>query len=413
MPFAIYGRQATDVIPALAFVVSALWGIAALNEANSKREFGVGIAVYAMALGGTLLTVPLACLPVFAFALLAMDVPSKRLSIIGAILAGLMIGLPWYVFMYGHHGSSLFVAMGLPHVASLNLLLLAIEAHPLVAVALLWCVVAVVKRELLPPRANVVLISICLWFVVGMLFLAVSSFRSSLSISFVVLPGILIAFHALSEFARNAKPGLIIVTYGVIIAATVWFVVSSILHLQFSRIEILIAGAVVTLGVALVLLGLRSGRQRSMIAERMYKPLVYGSIGVAVLASVLVVLQGNPHATMGGRAVAVALEEDTLAVRKFVYLQHASSGSDALNGQLAWYTNGWLAGWRPGYSFSTWTMPNAMVDKTVMSSIRGASWVVYYHPSVSEEISSKVGALLGTQYSAHVETPDYTLFRNR
>lgn len=369
IPFITYGRQATDVIPFVASVLLVLWAAVKLREAISVLP-RIGVAV---------------------------------LLLVG--LAGAIASLPFAAVLYsGLHGESR---------GPLEMLLLLIEASPLLAGAILWCVVMVVKREYIPTWSQPDVLVLTVWLIVGLLLLALAPTRSSLTVAYVIVPAAILVLRAVEQFRESRRMGLVIALYCVVTLACLWFVLSSLLHLPNTQMLLItIAAAGCGVGLAGVLI-MRSQKRRATMAVVLFKPVIYGAIGLAALGSVLVVMKGSPTAITGGRAVASALHEDTLAVHSFTYLYHARRDADAFNGQLAWYTNGWMTGWIAGFTYVPMAMPPNTVDEYAVRSVRGASWIVYYHPGIELDEQKIVRRLLIDQYSAHVETPHYTLYRNR
>ncbi|HLP27173.1 MAG TPA: glycosyltransferase family 39 protein [Candidatus Didemnitutus sp.] len=369
IPFITYGRQATDVIPFVACIMLAVWAVVKLRDTlSSSTRLGVA-----------------------------------ALLVLG--LAGSALSSPITAVLYG----------GSPVDSSgpLEVPLLLVEASPFLAGALLWCVVMTYRREYIPTWLQPDVLVLTVWFLAGLVILAVVPTRSSLTVAYIIVPATILALRATEQFRESRRMGLIIAFYGVVSMASLWFVLSGLLHLPPTQMLLfLVAAAGCGVGLAGVLI-MRSQKRRATMAVVLFRPVIFGAIGLAALGSVLVVMKGSPTVITGGRAVASALHEDTLAVHSFTYLYHAQRDADAFNGQLAWYTNGWMTGWRPGYRYVLKAMPQNTVDEYVVRSVRGASWIVYYHPNVTVDEQKLVRRLLIDQYSAHVETPHYTLYRNR
>ncbi|MBK7411959.1 MAG: glycosyltransferase family 39 protein [Ignavibacteria bacterium] len=369
LPFITYGRQANDVIPFVACLLLALWATLKIRDKNPMlTTIGVG-----------------------------------GLLVVG--LSGVALSMPFQALL----SSDLSVTATGP----LDVVLLLLEASPFLAAAILWCVVLVFRRELLPTRAQPDVLVLSVWLVVGCLLLAVSSIRSALTISYVIAPAAILGLRAVEQFRESRRMGLVIALYCVVTLSSLWFVITSVLHLEQTQMLMVLVAAAIC-GVGLVgLIVMRSQKRRATMAVRLYKPVIYGSVALTAVCAAFVVMKGSPSAISGGRAVASALHEDTLAVHSFTYLYHARTAADAFNGQLAWYTNGWMTGWKSGYRYVPTAMPPNTVDESTVSSVRGASWIVYYHPDINEDEQKIVRRLLISQYSAHVETPHYTLYRNR
>ena len=116
----------------------------------------------------------------------------------------------------------------------------------------------------------------------------------------------------------------------------------------------------------------------------------------------------------GGREIASVLNEST--ARSFGYVYHEQNAGDKFNPQLAWYTDGWMAGWISGRTVSPFAMNRDAANDVYLSqaATSGLPYIVYYHPGVSSQIQERVGSVLQLGYNkVYTASKHYTLYEYR
>ncbi|MCX6139314.1 MAG: glycosyltransferase family 39 protein [Candidatus Kapabacteria bacterium] len=414
LPLITFGRQATSEMPFLAFALLALWASTRFPSSTTFRDTLLSMVLYAGGLAGALLCSPVPAMIVAVFGLVMVKVSKRRGLALTALAIGLVSAVPWLLLLpYDVARDFALMDNGFARRGPLSILLMVAEASPLLVASLFWLVLALLKRGHRPDSSEHVTWILAGWLILGLLVQIVDPYRSALTILYVVPPSAILALFAVESIKKMQRPGVLLGLYGAVIIASMWFVLSSVLHVTLSRYH-LVLGMLGVVGLStFAFISMRSTKRRMTAAIYLYTPVLYGAVGLAIVASLLVVLRGNPTAIAGGRAVAAALDEDTLAVRSFVYLYHDGSSADALNGQLDWYSRGWMTGGRDRYRYVPVEMPKQLIDEPLVEALRGASWIVYYHPSIATVEQVRVRTILGSQYSMHVESPMYTLYRNR
>jgi hypothetical protein len=95
----------------------------------------------------------------------------------------------------------------------------------------------------------------------------------------------------------------------------------------------------------------------------------------------------------------------------FVYLYHEYTPADSLNPQLAWYTEGWTAGWLSGRSAINIPMPPHSPDiKKIEYLNRFPKQLVLYYFLSSNETTEFVLSKIGKVRPLLVVTERYALF---
>ena len=150
-----------------------------------------------------------------------------------------------------------------------------------------------------------------------------------------------------------------------------------------------------------------------MLVERGYRSVVAIAIATGILSAGITIFMGRPDTIRGGKSVAKYLLSEDNNARSFVYLFHQRNSGDAMNPQLAWYTQGWMAGWSSEHTYAPYNMPADSVDVTALVKVVSSNepFVVYYHPGRSTEEVLDVTERIAMSYRVDLQTDHYTLYR--
>ncbi len=421
MPMITVGRQMTPELLATTLVMLAWWSVLRLLDARTVKDRIVPMVSYALGLAGLLLT----HLPLSVIALL-MIVPAilRRDALVwavGGVLLGLSLGLPWYAMMISHHGSDF--ALALSAIAAnassvqggfssgpLDVVVLLVLSSPVLAAALLWVLMGIRHRDILPERTDVVMMTSGLWFVAMMILVALSRHHTMLAMLPIIPAASIISFVMLQTTMRRSTSGM---TLAVLAGMTLASIAALLMHLRIVRSGAMVLAVVGLAGMFMLLLVATSAARRQRLAVRLTKPLINAAVGVTGLTAIATILLGTPSTISGGRTVGLRMLEDTSVARSFVYLYHRNAPTDNVNPQLAWYTRGWMSGRNQRYSYQPLAMPSNVIDAAVVRAGIGAPWIVYYHPGIAKEISQEIFELLDADYSVAEESGEYVLFEKR
>lgn len=421
MPMITVGRQMTPDLIATVLLMVSWWGLLRLLYARTSSQRLMSVLIYSVGLGGALLT----HLPLSVIAL-ALAVPAilRRDTLVwsvGGVLLGLLIGLPWTIMMVGRHGSDFFLALSAVASTSrdlsggfssgpLDVIVLLVLASPVLAAAILWVLLGIRHRDILPERSNVVMMTAGLWFVTMMIIVAISRHHTMMAMLPVIPVASIISFAMLQTAMRRSTPGmLLIVLSGMALSS----VAALVVNLRLVRSGIMVMAIVGLVGMVLLLLLATSAARRQRLTVRLTRPFLYGAIGVTAIAALATVLLGTSSTINGARSVSLRMLEDTAVARRFVYLYHRHAPTDNMNTQLAWYTRGWMSGRNPRYGYQPLAMPADVIDAGVVRAAVGAPWIVYYHPGITKDVRSEIFELLDNSYSVAEENGEYVLFEKR
>jgi len=437
----IYARQAMTEVPLMAFVLVALWALEKGERAKgrngemAKGRNGWGMpwharSVFIVAFGAALLTkMAVSFLPVL-FVLPMLRRRDLRWTALVMVLGGIVIAAPWYATMMMRYGDDFWLAMTVPHIMTaveqnvramgpLYYVNQLVVAHPMLVVAFIYAVVAVVKRDLLPAREQTDVWSVMMWFISGILVLSLAQTKNPHYVVILLPAAVFVAVYGLERIMSMAPRRLSKLTQSLIMIA-VMFVTIPGLRETLKHPSLLVADpiALIIVGIWVVMI-IGDLVLPSTIVDawmiRQYRPLIYIVAGLMFLRVIEVVWTGHKDQIMGGREVSVALMERASVVKHFTYLYHQHNTGDAMNPQLAWYTAGWMNGGDPKYSYTPVHMPErtADLDAVASTAVSGSSWVVYYHPGIDEATELEVTAGLAALYDVAVNNEHYTLFQLR
>lgn len=421
MPMITVGRQMTPELIATALLMLSWWSILRLLEAKTQSQRLLALLVYAMGLGGVLLTHQPLSVIALGLAVPAIVRRDTLVWAVGAVLLGLLIGLPWTVMMASRHGSDFFLALSSVTSTSgdlsggfssgpLDVVVLLLLASPVLAAALLWVLLGIRHREILPKRSDVVMMTSGLWFVVMMIVVALSRHHTMLSMLPIIPVASIISFAMLQAAMRRPSPAMLLTVLGGIGLAAV---AALLVHLRIVRSGVMILGIVGLTGMFMLLVLATSAARRRNLAVRLTNPMINAALAITGIAALATVLLGTPSTISGARIVGLRMLEDTAVARRFVYLYHRHVPTDNMNTQLAWYTYGWMSGRDPRYAYLPLAMPADMIDAGVVRAAVGAPWIVYYHPGIRKDVRSEIFELLDNSYSVAEENGEYVLFEKR
>ena len=423
----VYSRQAMTEVPLMMFILGCLFALSRLYDSSKQDRTNtwITVAVFAVCFGGALMTKLVVSFIPLLFVVPAVLSKDKRSMGLVAVVLGIVLAAPWYITMISTYGNDWLLSMSLPHISevvegnsqSLGILYYVnqlIIAQPMLIVAMVFVPMALLKRDLLPSRTDVLPAVVMLWFVAGMLVFSIAQTKNPHYVVILLPATVMVAVWAFDAVVMRAPVRYAGILYALIGVGTLWSLLRPLratLNLgMFDPIVLLVLAAMALMAFAPFLLK-RSTLE--IIRERGYRPIVGVAIAGAAVSMALVVFSGRAEDIRGGRDVAEVLLDERSSAKSFIYLYHRTNAGDAMNPQLAWYTNGWMAGWREDHSYTPIHMPPGVVDTKTLAMVASASekWVVYYHPGQTREQLEAATNVLAVGYTPHLEAPHYTLYR--
>lgn len=420
VPLIIAGRQADTMVPFVAAALGMIWAVASLPDAASRTGRAARCMMLAAATAVGLLSAPVAMVLVLLGVVVLLRSPQQRSVTAIGVIVGLSIGLPWWLIMASRYGEQVLLAWSLPHPTLatspggvLSPVLFLILASPILVAAVVWIINVFRDRSLLMSRDRPEITVLGIWFVIAMLGMAFSQHRYLVNAVVVGPPASILAVAALERVRREPHSRLLLLTYGFIVLAALWYAVEHLVSVRLPLQTLLLGVAVAMVAVVLLLTQFRKRSQRQTVLVRLYQPVIYGAIALAAVIAMVNVVRPGPSAISGGRQVARMMIEDSLFHRSFAYVFHNTSETDAVNAQLEWYTQGWMSGTKPGFTHMSIALPADAQDESALALARLLPWVVYYHPRDRPTLLMDVTHSLATTHSVAFESDHYTLYKIR
>jgi len=420
IPFIVFGRQADTLVPFVAAALTMVWSVVSRADVDTRGGAAVRMLTLALATAAGLLTAPIATLMVVIGLLLFLRVPGQRVWTLIGISVGLLLGLPWWAVMLSRYGDQVFLAWSLPHPTLadpsggvLSPIAFLILASPILVVTALWVVSVIKHRDELLRRDKPEIILFGLWLVVGVFSIAFSQHRYMSQAVVLVPPASILAVLALERVRREAQSRMLLAMYILIAIAAIWYGAEHLVHGRLNLQTAMLGIAICMVAVVVLLQQVRGRSRQQGAAVRLYQPVVYGAIAIAALVALVSVVRPGPSTVVGGRQVARLMLDDTLFHKSFAYVFHNASETDAVNGQLEWYTQGWMSGSKPGYTHMSIALPSNESDEATLAIARLLPWVVYYHPQDRATLIQEVRQSLQTTHAAVFESRHYTLYKLR
>lgn len=427
LQWSFYARQAMTEVPLMAFLLTACW--AALRIGEGWRQ---GALVFGAAFGAALLTkMAVSMLPVAFLIPVAIEHrrDAKRLIACGiGVVIGVAIALPWYWQMAATYGNDFLLALTVPHVGTavegnagrigplyyVNQLLV---GQPLIAGAMLYVLLAVVHRSILPDRNHRGALLSLMWFAIVMLLFSISATKNPHYVVMLVPPAVLTAVYGMERLLLHARRRTMVAVYGVLAAGVVWSMAPAVrASLRTAVMEPtgqLVLGAMLLL---VILPWLLPRRIVDAVAVQGFRVVVFGVAGLMLARTTVVSMRPFYAEVRGGREVAEILLDGS--ARSFDYVFHRHNAGDAFNPQLEWYLGGWMTGWKSTKSYTPVALPVER-DATLEDVMRTAStlrgtYVVYYHAGGTSYVGAVTEALDATHAVVMTDPGShYTLYRRR
>ncbi len=430
----VYSRQAMTEVPLMTYTLLALWGCFRLREllANGHRwqssKVLLFVAVFGIGLGFAMLTkLVVGALPILFVIGFLFNRDSRMVGALG-VSVGLIIALPWYVYMAVAHGAPFFAALTLQHATSvvegntrhlgfyyyLNQLIVAQPALVLAFLVNIKHVPSLLKTML--HRFNSENVErwqeaiIFTWFALVFIGLSASPTKNPHYVVMLIPPSMCVAAVTLERMQYKSSPRLMLMMFAVLVIACMWSWFGHIrTAVKQDPLDVLIVGMICFIAVLLPLV-IPEKISRAVAARARFAVALL-LISGSVVTAVHILWYGFPGQIRGGREIAVRLLDS--GEQTFTYLYHEHNAADSLNPQLAWYTAGWMTGANENRSYQSRALPEftSSLNAIAEVAVSGIPYVVYYHPSISSLVQREVLSSLAAAYNVEWKNDHYTLLR--
>lgn len=353
-----YSRQGMLDIPLLLFIFLTFILLYKYLESDKKYQkviYGAGTSFF---FACSLMTkVVLSFIPLISLPFIYKYFPKKKFAqSILLFSLGILIALPWHLYMSLKYGSE-FLSVFLPaHIYSavesntkqlgllyyINQLL---TSNALLILAFLYLFVRFYKygTKYFFFNGNFISDIFFAWFFVGLIIFSFAPTKLPHYTLYLLLPGIYLSLEFLClEFAELSRKWKFI-TFSLFFVALMWQLSPNLrLSIKFFSFnafpyQILILFIVLLLTYLIYFLE-KEAKIKQILNTKLFETIIY-IVSISLLVSTIVQISQKPTGKIfGGERVAKFL--DNHKINHFVYLFHKANDSDTLNPQLAWYTNG-------------------------------------------------------------------------
>lgn len=365
-----YARLGMLDIPLVMWMLLVLWStLRACNSVGSRLLGWCCVVMLAIACGlMSKIVVSLIPLLFLVYAFKEKGNTKTTWMIVAAMCAGVVLALPWHIWMINEHGVAFYKAFMLPHITStiegsgrwlgplfyINQL---VVAHPFAILAFAWLIAHAKttwssRGERIVRRLNNLDIVLVMWFVLGLMIFSFAATKMMHYTVVLIPPLILLCLRGVEHFFSDTSTRISWFLGTAVIVAGVWStsqtVRDAVQHSLTVSPTVLGMVCVVALLVLLLCAPFSPRAVRARYARHL-AILVLWVVPVSMIVRNAYANGGsNANVLQGTRTVASWLDHS--GVNHFYYTCEEFDPSDSLSPSLAWYTKGWTCGWRNGYS---------------------------------------------------------------
>lgn len=353
-----FSRQGITDIPLLFFVLLVfvlVYYFADDTKKIKKFIFGVGIVVFfAFAL---MTKIVVSFIPLISLPFIYKYCDKKKFYQVSLLfILGLIIALPWHIYMFSQYGWNFLSAFLPPHLFTvvesnskqLGLLFYInqlIISNPLLILAFIYIYLRIKIYGFRKSFFTFNFFSdiLYLWFISGLLIFSLAPTKLIHYSLYLLLPGLYLALEFIAiYFPKQSLKGKLL-TSVLLLTDLMWSLSpnfrKSLKNLNFDDIFYHLAMlAIAIIALYAIYLIQKKKRNISILGNKFLESFIY-LITVSYLIFVITQVSQKPTGKIfGGERIAKFLESHK--VNNFVYLFHKVNDSDTLNPQLSWYTNG-------------------------------------------------------------------------
>jgi 4-amino-4-deoxy-L-arabinose transferase-like glycosyltransferase len=417
-PLLWYGHHAQLDIPMMAGVFATLYFFTRSVKTNSARDSIIAGIVFGIALS-TKAFQALAIVPVLAALPFVFQASNKRGLLLRMLGITAIISLPWYAYMviqhpdffsqYGNLVSSLRSGSYSPGKTDKQWWYYANQL--LIALPLLPLVTAVFINKSKDKLLKRFFFSLGVWLLLLLVFLSALHTRMlHFVLHLLPIASVLLAIGVdrFNSIESKSKKTVLLGFCGLTIIWSVSEGLRRSIKLGLSPVYDINWGV-----IAILLL---AGSLYFVLLRKARMPVVSFSICIILLglSYYRLAVESNDEYISGAKSVAESLEDAGVSSVAVVYPNYPH---EILVPQLAYYTNGWTLGWRPGKTatFLNWNEADSIIitGKTLpaQSAIVYNTWDQFYKPSAEElGMTHRLDSGLSVLYSKKMQMKKYTLY---
>jgi 4-amino-4-deoxy-L-arabinose transferase-like glycosyltransferase len=358
--------------------------------------------------------------------------PALRWLTIVATFA-VLLAVPWYWMMASTHGKEFTSVFFIPHVYSvvesnsrslgvlyyINQLLI---QHPLMIFSFTWFIAVSTRRTIITASRSLILdVLLALWFVGALILFSIAPTKMPHYTLIMLIPAILLSLKSYELWSIHLFKEKQYSFYILIVLFACFWVSSSDVRNSFRGI---LSGSVdwislvilICLGLAfLALLRMKSERRISLVV-RLYPFILYAIPIAFIIHMGILNLTHSGSELQGAKSVAEWLKErdetGTAEVneRDIVVLYHKHTSADSLVPDVSWYTEGWTAGLRDGYTVRHVALPESDVSASTLIELDTVTSPILYCGGYNPTLIARVRSILDSRRTILFSSPNYVIY---
>ena len=429
-----YARQGMTDVPVVMFSLLALWTVLKISESPKILYAILWGLLFALSFAAALMSkilvsfLPLLFVVLFLFQKFSL---SSKIIAIGGVIFGIILALPWHLYMFAKYGANFGRAFLAPHIYTaveantrslgvgyyINQL---IVANPFFILAIIFLLIAIFRfrkiyRKQLDVEKKYILVLMFVWFTGLLIVFSLSLTKLPHYLVYLTVPAVLLSafiYEKYHELFSSEKIRWLIFSF--ILISLFWSLnfdlrqdIKLLLSFQKATADALVF--VLISAILLITPLLLKKDKLNKLLNNIMPPVAYTIIIILIIRLIMFNISNNEPYILGGKYTADVLKKS--GTNSFVYLYHQHNASDSLNPQLAWYTDGWNLGKLADKSFYPVPMPK---DKIGIKEIQSTdlfkkSMLVYYVPDNKNLVFSVISEVKKTRNIMFV-TKNYIIF---
>lgn len=393
-----YSRQGMTDIPLLFFILANFFSTLSFLEENNKiKKIAFGLLISFTFFLALMTKIVLSFLPLLALIFVFRYFGTKKLfEVFVFYLIGLLLALPWYLYMSINYGYVFLSALLPPHLFSIvegntkplgilyyiNQLLI---TNPI----LILSFVSIYQRAKPKKIENFIFSGNFLsdvfffWFLSGLIVFSLAPTKLAHYTLYLLPPGFYLICEILCLHFSNFKHTFRFWVITLLFVNVFWYFTpsarQSIKQLEFVLSPFAFALLVISFLLILTIYIIERKRTTNTLFSENF--LTTFIIIITSINIVILLLNEAKYPTgkvFGGEKTAIFLRKQN--IQTFVYLFHKANDSDTLNPQLAWYTNGEYFGRKKDKSIQFLPLPMDRIGLSELKQLKKYpnDYVVYY-----------------------------------
>lgn len=346
-----------------------------------------------------------------------------------------LLALPWYWMMIQSYGKEFSSVLLIPHAYSvvegnsrslgllyyINQLLI---QHPLIIFSFAWFAGILTRRNVIVASRSLVLdIFLAVWFIGALILFSIAPTKMPHYTLVMIVPAILLSLKSFDLWSIHLLKEKQYAYYILAVFFACIWVSSSYIRNSFRSVLsgsfdlLTLALVILFISVLALLLRMKSERRISHLV-RLYPLILYGIPIVFVIRIGILNLTHSGSELQGAKSAALWLKErdeagtEEVNERDLVVLYHKHTSADSLVPDISWYTEGWTAGLREGYTVRHVALPEFDVSASTLIELDTVTSPILYCGGYNATLTARVRSILDSRRTILFSSPNYVIYGN-